>query len=132
MNPIRFRVEGTPVVEGNLRRNPNGGLYHQRSADLDAWREAIAWTATAARIGPVVTGAVCLELVFVLPRPQRPKALEPISRPDWDKLARAVSDALTGILYVDDSQVVQASVVKRYAQPGEPPGVVVECVRFRC
>lgn len=46
----------------------------------------------------------------------------PISKPDCLKLARAVEDALTGIMYVDDCLVVSGSQSKRY---GEIAGVMI-------
>lgn len=122
---FRFRVDGTPATEGNLRRSPSGGLYHANGPALSVWRQAIGWAARSCHRGAAWPSAVALELTFVLHRPQRPKASVPIVRPDWDKLARAVCDALTGVVYVDDSQVVEASVVKRYAVGPELPGVEV-------
>ena len=57
-------------------------------------------------------------------------------RPDLDKLQRAVLDALTGVLFSDDGQVVQLAAVKQYGQPGvhivaeqlqvSPPAVAVD------
>lgn len=37
-------------------------------------------------------------------------------RPDVDNLAKAVLDALNGVLYVDDSQIVELSVCKHYGE----------------
>jgi len=39
----------------------------------------------------------------------------PTKKPDWDNVAKAVTDALNGIVYVDDCQIVSASVHKMYA-----------------
>lgn len=44
----------------------------------------------------------------------------PTTRPDVLKLARAVEDALTGIIWKDDSQIVHEVLIKRY---GDRPGV---------
>ena len=43
---------------------------------------------------------------------------------DVDKLVRAIFDAMTGIVYKDDSQVCDSSEQKRYAD-GRAPGVWV-------
>ena len=40
----------------------------------------------------------------------------PTVKPDVDKLSRSVLDALTGIVWVDDAQVVDKTVRKRYAE----------------
>lgn len=41
----------------------------------------------------------------------------PITKPDSTKLVRAVEDALTGVLWGDDAQVVDQHVFKRYGVP---------------
>jgi Holliday junction resolvase RusA-like endonuclease len=38
----------------------------------------------------------------------------PVARPDWDNYAKTVSDALNGVAYSDDGQVVSARVTKLY------------------
>jgi len=39
----------------------------------------------------------------------------PLKKPDWDNVAKSVADAMNGIVYVDDCQVVDAHVTKVYA-----------------
>jgi len=51
----------------------------------------------------------------------------PDKRPDLTKLIRAVEDALTGIVWRDDAQVVMQRAAKLY---GEPARVVVSVVRL--
>ena len=75
---------------------------------------------------------VTLALYFRLPIPKswskkRQEAAKsqlerPTSRPDWDNLGKAVSDALNGVIYKDDGQVVSAHIKKIYAAV---PGVDV-------
>ena len=48
--------------------------------------------------------------------------LMPATKPDCDNLAKTVLDALNGVLWLDDAQVVDLSVSKRYA--AEPHTVV--------
>jgi len=72
--------------------------------------------------------AVALDLEFRLARPPSVdprKRLYPATKPDVDKLARAVMDGLAGLLYDHDAQVTDLAARKRYAAPGESPGVVV-------
>mgnify|MGYP003339864711 FL=1 len=72
---------------------------------------------------------VTMALYFRLPMPQSwskkrkegaLKGLEaPTKKPDWDNLGKAVSDALNGVIFKDDSQIVSAHVRKTYsAVPG--------------
>ena len=46
----------------------------------------------------------------------------PITKPDWDNIGKIVSDALNGIAYRDDSQVVDSRVRKIYSN--EPRTVI--------
>jgi Holliday junction resolvase RusA-like endonuclease len=56
------------------------------------------------------------------PRPERWHA----KKPDAENVAKAVLDAATGVLYLDDSQVAYLTILKRVAAQGEAPGVVLE------
>lgn len=42
----------------------------------------------------------------------------PTSKPDATKLVRAAEDAMTGVVWIDDAQVVDQLVRKRYGEPG--------------
>jgi len=47
-------------------------------------------------------------------------------KPDLDKLLRAVGDALTRVVYLDDAQIISyGESRKRYAAIGETPGVSI-------
>jgi Holliday junction resolvase RusA-like endonuclease len=39
----------------------------------------------------------------------------PLKKPDWDNVAKSVADAINGIVYVDDCQIVDAHITKVYA-----------------
>jgi crossover junction endodeoxyribonuclease RusA len=70
-----------------------------------------------------------VRLSFVMPRPVgTPKRRTPpaIRRPDVDKLSRAVGDALSGVCWRDDSQVVDLHATKRLAERDEIPGVLIQ------
>jgi Holliday junction resolvase RusA-like endonuclease len=60
---------------------------------------------------------VVLEATFCFKRPKScPKSRQfPVVKPDRDKLLRAAQDALSGILYHDDAQVVGGDPRKLYA-----------------
>jgi Holliday junction resolvase RusA-like endonuclease len=41
--------------------------------------------------------------------------IRPAKRPDWDNVGKVISDALNGLAYHDDSQIVSATVEKWYS-----------------
>ena len=123
-----FFVPGSPAPQGS-KRHVGGGRMIESSKYVGPWRATIAGVAgQCIEYGPRV-GPVAVALDFVLPRPKsEPKTTRPHTRrPDVDKLARAVLDALTGIYFADDSQVDSLAATKRTAEPGEQPGVHI-CV----
>ena len=108
----------------------DAGKYTKR------WQATVSSFALQAYRGIPTTEPVYLKAVFVMPYRKDNygtgrnagvlKATAPhyhISRPDRGKLVRALEDALTGIIWRDDSQVCLALVEKIY---GERPGVKLE------
>jgi crossover junction endodeoxyribonuclease RusA len=118
---ISTYIPGTPVPQGSMSV-VNGHVFHQHGAELKAWREAIAWHVKGQRAP--LDGAVGVILSFRLPRPKAHREDTWVSvRPDLDKLVRAALDALTGIAYHDDAQVVHVSAMKSYATDDQPAGL---------
>jgi len=79
---------------------------------------AVQWAAKQAGVTMIEKGrGVSLQVVYGFERPKGRDRwrLDPCVRPDVDKLVRALLDALTGIAYHDDGQVVALSVRKIYA-----------------
>jgi len=79
---------------------------------------AVQWAAKQAGVTMIEKGrGVSLQVVYGFVRPKgRDRARrDPCVRPDVDKLVRALLDALTGIAYHDDGQVVSLAVRKIYA-----------------
>lgn len=113
-NAIRLKSGRTVVVDA-CKRNP-------------AWRGAVAAAAAGAMVRrEPMLGPLELEVLIYMPRPKahfRRDELRPDApvwhqvRPDATKLLRAIEDALTGIVWVDDAQVVRQRVEKRYAGSG--------------
>ena len=51
------------------------------------------------------------------------RLIRPIRKPDWDNVGKIICDALNGIAYRDDAQIVDALVRKFYS---DTPRVIVE------
>ena len=87
-------------------------IYHQSSARLKKWRNAIRKTLLA-ESAEIIDGAVSVELDFIL------------SPPKSTKLVRAVLDALEGPSVTNDSRVTSVRASKRY---GDTEGVMIKMV----
>ena len=110
---IEFFIEGIPVSQGSLTHNKQGFGYYANDKALKEWREKIAYTAKQLCKTPLKED-VTLHLTFTLPRGKTVEREFPTVRPDLDKLIRAVGDSLTGIAYIDDSQITVLIANKRY------------------
>lgn len=85
------------------------------STRLAPWTDAVRWACREAQMtlaNPDVP--VHVSATFVAPKPKTAKRSHPTTRPDIDKWARALLDALTGMAYHDDAQVVGLNVDKCY------------------
>ena len=80
--------------------------------------------------GEILDEALSVELHFKLPKPKTVKRDFPNVEPDLDKLIRTVLDALTGVVFKNDSRVVHINAVKSYAVPGTE-GVYISIDRYR-
>lgn len=119
---VDFFVAGTPAPQGS-KRHVGGGRLVESSRFVKPWRAAIA--TVAKEQDALFDAPVSISALFILKRPQRPKWPVHGTRPDTDKLLRALLDGLTGPLLADDSLVYRIEATKRYALDGEDTGVHV-------
>lgn len=118
-NPWRCMVRGIPAPKGSLRafNNPKTGIpivTEGRTKPSKTWQAAVQFTVQEHWPDPPLEGPVRVWLSFVLPRPKSVKRAHPFVKPDIDKLARAVLDGMTGIVFRDDAQVVSLQANKAY------------------
>lgn len=141
---VAFRVHGKPVTQGDLKPFQNkktGKIHttHANSSKLKPWRVNVGWAAREAWRSEAVSGPVRVSVVFRLQRPKshfgtgkniaavKPSApVEHTQVPDVDKLARAILDALTGVIFEDDKQVCGLHLTKRWVEEGEGALIIVE------
>ena len=125
--------QGSKSYRGHIRSRRTGRMVpnlQESSRALKPWRERvaeIAWLHWRSR--PLLTGAVGVRTDFVMPRPiGTPKSRTPLAvkQPDGDKLTRAIWDALTKVIFRDDSQVIEWAGSKRIAEIGERPGCRIQ------
>lgn len=129
-----IQVWGTPVAQPRHRVSTIGGFaraYIPDSHKIHAWKALIQagcqmWVNnTSLADFHCFDGPVSVDLVFTLPRPKSlpKKVTEHIKKPDIDNLCKAVLDAMNGIIYKDDSRVIELYAQKQY---GEDVGVRIE------
>ena len=120
---ITFSVHGPASTKGSTRSvlsADTGRIITKADAkSLPVWTQAVAWSAKSAGVKlaprPAAIG-VRVWLLFARPASVRVTERPHMTiKPDLDKCLRATLDALTGIAYDDDSQVVETTVRKRYA-----------------
>ena len=123
---IHFTVEGTPRPQGS-KRHVGNGIMVESSRHVKDWRAFARLKATQAmhsieRIEKPIPVAVTATFYFDRPKKHfhsngklRLDAPEfHTSRPDGEKLMRALLDAMTGICFQDDSQCALQRIVKKY------------------
>ncbi len=93
----------------------NGRMIHSRATELATWRSLIALAAKQAGCKPI-DGPIIISMKFRLKRPKTVKREFPTVAPDLDKLVRGVNDGLTGVAYVDDSQIIKIATTKEYSE----------------
>lgn len=124
-------VPGRPAPQGS-KRHVGRGILVESSKALAPWRTTVAWHAAQVYRAAPLDIALGLQVEFVLPRPKGLPKRKPTpphtKKPDTDKLARAVMDALSGVVWRDDSQVTDLHPTKRYAELDEQPGAHIRVV----
>lgn len=136
-----FTVLGVPQPGGSKRGfiiRAKGKKDRVRMEDdnekrVKPWRNQIQIVASELMGDrPVFEGPLMLVVEFYVPRPKghfgvhgvrRSAPRYPTVRPDATKLLRPLEDALNGVLWKDDSQIVEQIARKRY---GDPPRAEVK------
>lgn len=123
MTTISFVVRGTPVPQGSARAFVVNGhaVITSANKNLKSWRLLVSAEAQRYAPTPIWSCPVVVSVTFLLTRPKshpKRKVTWPTSRPDLDKLIRAILDGLTGIIFADDSQVIGLEAKKAWGDPG--------------
>jgi len=124
-----FTVWGIAAPQGS-KRHVGKGVMLESSDRVRPWRQDVRFAALEERPPNWdMATPMRLDLVFWFPRPashygtrngisylKANAPIEPVSARigDIDKLQRAVFDALTGVAYMDDRQVVEVEARKAY------------------
>lgn len=132
MTLLEFTVFGVAQPKGSTKAFlPKGWtrpIVTSDNAKNKSWQELVAFGANAALqdcadFPPApLEGPVHLRVNFYLPRPKSlpKKVTVHLKKPDLDKLVRSVKDALSRVVWRDDSQVIELMATKSYAVDDVP------------
>lgn len=124
---IAFTVPGQPVAKGRPKFARQGGFVRTYTPEKTASYESIvkihaaqAMQGAAPMVGPL---ALDLTLFVAIPKSttKRDRAriavgtYHPTKKPDLDNVLKAVTDAMNGIVYEDDAQIVRIVTAKVYS-----------------
>lgn len=138
---LHFVVYGIPQPKGSTRAFvPKGWTRPVVTSDNPknkGWQQLVAEAASHAieeiPAFQLLEVPAVLRAVFYLPRPKaiRNKLVPHTKKPDLDKLLRSAKDAMTQVVYRDDSLIVEISARKEYARPGEAPRAEISVSALR-
>lgn len=130
---VEFFVPGNKIATAGSKtafKTASGQMvYRHASKFTKPWMDTVKMFAMGAYTGDIQMGPLGLIIWFQMTRPKghygtgrnegvlKEWALQrrPTGKPDVSKCVRAIEDALTGIVFKDDSQVVYILTNKRYA-----------------
>lgn len=131
MRQIQFFVAMEPVAQGRPRFSAAGGFTKaydpKKSRDAKSYVKLAA--AEAMGIDPPMEGPLVLRIIVQRPLPKSSSQrkiremlagmIMPITKPDVSNYQKLVEDALNGIVWRDDSQIVDGRCLKIYSlKPG--------------
>ena len=129
---MMFEVRNVvPVPEGSHSAHIIGGravVHHNNSNKLMEYREAVADAYRKSGGNYHHDSPISIQMCFIFPRPKTVKQKKRpymTVKPDLDKLIRSTLDALTGVAYDDDSQVIDITSSKIYDDYSDYYGVEI-------
>jgi Holliday junction resolvase RusA-like endonuclease len=135
---VTFTVDGNPVAKGRPRFAKRGKFVQtytpQKTKDYEELVKESALRAMGSNELLETPIKVFIHIRMPIPTSFSKKKhqdcldqlIRPTKKPDWDNIAKAVTDALNGIVYVDDCQIVDAHVTKRYSEYAGVDVIVME------
>lgn len=131
---IRLTIPGEPVAQGRPRFSRRGKYVSTYDPPKSrGYKEYIKQIARQELHIEPLTGSIRINVKVyrgiqkygskLTRRKKQDGIIRPTVKPDTDNYYKAVSDALTGILWVDDNQIVEIHVGKWYS---DQPRVEIE------
>lgn len=128
---ISFQVPAIPVAQPRQRvtvsKSGHARTYTPTKHPANVFKATCQMAVQAVYQGGPLEGPLSIAIAFVLPRPKSTlkkhagRRLWHAKRPDFDNLCKSLMDALSGILWRDDSQICIVTVKKLVAAEDESP-----------
>lgn len=124
----RYVISGTPVAQGRPRATSRGShatVYEPKKSK--EYKASASFQVKMQNPFKIEEGPVSVRLEFYMPRPKSlKKSVEKhVKKPDIDNLAKCVLDAMNGMLWHDDSQIIYLVCIKEYVKIGNEPSTVI-------
>lgn len=110
IKPLFLSLNIKPKSKGRPRFG-NGHAYTPKSTR--EYEDVLGWAAKAAGAKPLPNPCK-IDLTATFKQPMRNCPLYCTKRPDIDNFFKIVSDALNGIAWQDDAQIIEATIRKQY------------------
>ena len=120
MTVITFTISGTAIPKARPRATKIGNrAIMYTPAKTKEFENYVKLVASQHAPKELLTSALEVRLSFLFQRPKSlPKKIRHhTKKPDIDNLAKSVLDAMEGIIYVNDAQVISLRVTKEYGIP---------------
>lgn len=126
---ISYTIFGKPQPQGSARAFvPKGwkrAIITSANPNLKQWRQQATSAAMeamqeASMLEPVdrsVAIAIQADFYFDKPASTKRSVVDKVTKPDIDKLQRGLFDSMTGVVFVDDSQIVRVACTKNFGSP---------------
>ena len=129
MQKLMFEIPGSPIGQGRPKFSTINGYAKaydpEKSRNYKAYVKMLATQAMKENDFEMITGPCAIQIFafFDVPKSKSKKfkeaALEgkerPTKKPDADNIVKAILDALNGLIYKDDSCIVDLHCIKYYS-----------------
>jgi len=129
---LLFEVRGIPIPQKQTRFvRATGIAYNPSNNEI----RQLQWQIKPYAPSQPLSGPIEMHLTFYMPIPKsassrlklqmKNEIILPTKKPDFDNLAYLVTNALKGIVYLDDAQITDCSIRKRYS---DKPRTVIKII----
>lgn len=133
MTKVEFIVPGQPQGKGRAKVTTRNGWAHAYTPEKTTLYENLIKLCFLETKSDKLQGAIKMTIsaFYLIPKSFSKKKeqsalldeIKPLTKPDLDNIAKVVCDALNGVAYDDDKQIVEMCINKYYSLN---PKVIVE------